>query len=49
MLRAAVKALINADVDSMFTKTMGRAPIPDSPALAVTLIIDGGSHKKVDG
>lgn len=47
--RAAVKALINADVDSMFTRRMGRVLISDSPALAVMLIIDGGRHKKVDG
>lgn len=41
-----MKALINADVDSMFTKGMRRVLLPDSPALTVTLIIDGGRHKK---
>lgn len=41
-----MKALINADVDSMFTKRMRRVLIPDSPALTLTLIIDGGRHKK---
>lgn len=43
-----MKALINADVDSMFTKRMGRVQIPDSSALPLTLIIDRGSHKEVE-
>lgn len=47
-LQAAVKALIKADVDSMFTKRMGRVQIPDSSLLPLTLIIDRGSHKEVD-
>lgn len=41
-----MKALINADVDSMFTKRMRRVLIPDSPALTVMLIIDRGRQKK---
>lgn len=43
-----MKALINADVDSMFIKKMGRVQILDSFALPLTLIIDRGSHKEVD-
>lgn len=49
MPQAAVKALINTDVDSMFTKRMGGDQTPDSSALPLTLIIDRGSHKEVDG
>lgn len=45
---AAVKALINADVDSVFTKRMGGVPIPDRSAPPLTLIIDRGSHKGVE-
>lgn len=44
-----VKALINADVDSMFTKRMGGVPIPVGTALPLTLIINRGSHKEMDG